>query len=558
MKQSEARPITKRTRLGISQKLRGGLAALFAVLSFPLTAGAAPAVPQPGEEIRQPVDQGKTEIHSDLPEGGETGGEGARFTLSGIRVEHEGMELSEEGLSALTSPLLGREITASELNAAVEQLTQYARKNYPAAIAYIPEQTAREGKLLIRFEPGRFDKVQIEAGSVLKESVAHRPLAGLKKGRIIEAGSLEESLRNLRDIPGIAAHATLSPGSEQGTSNLTINVTDLHPATYILYGENYGSKSAGRYRYGLQADWKNISGTGSRLMVGGLISNGKQHGGNIAYEIPVGHSMTTLGLAYSHSDYELGSVWSQLGVEGKSDTVSLYGRTPLANRYENIMNLNYAVNYRKLKDEFNGLDIGDRHSASYSLGLDGTVRSPKNVLYYNAAFHSGTVTPDSDISRAIAEVSDTKGSFAKGTLDLTTVQQLGGPFDALLKISGQLAGTNLDSSEHIYLGGARGVRAYPQGEASGDEGLLGTLELRYHTKLPGLTLSLFYDAGTVHLEKNRQGSQSLQGWGAGISYMRPNDWFARLDYARRIGLDEGLSRDAESRQRFWFLLGKIF
>ena len=152
----------------------------------------------------------------------------------------------------------------------------------------------------------------------------------------------------------------------------------------------------------------------------------------------------------------------------------------------------------------------------------------------------------------------TKGSFAKGTLDLTTVQQLGGPFDALLKISGQLAGTNLDSSEHIYLGGARGVRAYPQGEASGDEGLLGTLELRYHTKLPGLTLSLFYDAGTVHLENNRKGSPSLQGWGAGISYMRPNDWFARLDYARRIGLDEGLSRDAESRQRFWFLLGKIF
>lgn len=73
MKQSEARPITKRTRLGISQKLRGGLAALFAVLSFPITAGAAPAVPQPGEEIRQPVDQGKTEIHSDLPEGGGQG-----------------------------------------------------------------------------------------------------------------------------------------------------------------------------------------------------------------------------------------------------------------------------------------------------------------------------------------------------------------------------------------------------------------------------------------------------------------------------------------------------
>ena len=558
MQQTKTRPISKRIKRSISLRLRGGLAALAAALVFPLTAGAAPAVPQPGEEIRQPMEQGETDIRSDLPEARETRGEGTKFTLSGIRVEHEGMELSEEGLSSITSPLLGREITASELNAAVEQLTQYARKNYPAAIAYIPEQTAREGKLLIRFEPGRFDQVQIEAGGVLKESVAHRPLAGLKKGRIIEARSLEESLRNLRDIPGIAANAVLSPGSEQGTSNLTVKVSDLHPATYVLYAENYGNKSAGRYRYGFQADWKNISGTGSRLMVGGLISNGKQHGGNLAYEMPVGHSMTTLGLAYSHSDYELGSIWSQLGVEGKSDTLSLYGRTPLANRYKNALNLNYAVNYRKLKDEFNGMDIGDRHSASFSLGLEGTLRSDRNVLHYNAAFHTGTVIPDADISRTLAELNDTKGSFSKGTLDLTVVQQLGGPFDALLKISGQLASSNLDSSEHIYLGGARGVRAYPQGEVSGDQGILGTLELRYRTKLPGLTLSLFYDAGTVQLEKSRRGSQSLQGWGLGISYAKPNDWFARMDYARRIGMEDGLSKDAESRQRIWFLLGKMF
>ena len=92
----------------------------------------------------------------------------------------------------------------------------------------------------------------------------------------------------------------------------------MHPATYILYAENYGSRAAGRYHYGFQADWKNLGGTGSRLMAGVVISNGKQHGGNLAYEIPVGHSSTTLGLAYSHSDYELGSIWSRLGVEGKS------------------------------------------------------------------------------------------------------------------------------------------------------------------------------------------------------------------------------------------------
>ena len=152
----------------------------------------------------------------------------------------------------------------------------------------------------------------------------------------------------------------------------------------------------------------------------------------------------------------------------------------------------------------------------------------------------------------------TTGHFTKGTFDITAVQGLGKNFDVLGKISAQKAGNNLDSSEHIYLGGARGVRAYPQGEASGDEGILGTVELRYHTPVKGLVLSTYFDAGTVKWEKSRSGSATLKGWGIGLTYTKPDDWFARFDYARRIGFEENLSNDARSKQRMWFLVGKIF
>ena len=36
-------------------------------MTLPITAGAAPAVPNPGEEIRQPIEQGATDIESSLP-----------------------------------------------------------------------------------------------------------------------------------------------------------------------------------------------------------------------------------------------------------------------------------------------------------------------------------------------------------------------------------------------------------------------------------------------------------------------------------------------------------
>jgi len=482
-----------------------------------------------------------------------------RFTLTATQVEHEGMNLDDTELAAITKNILQREISAIELNQTLEQLTQYARNNgYPAALAYIPEQTAKEGHLLIKYEPGRFENIHIETNGVLKDNVAHRPFAKLHSGDIIVAGKLEESLRTLRDIPGIGADAILAPGEKPGTSTLSVSLTPRKPQSYVLYAENYGNQSTGRYRYGLQADWKNLGGTGGKLSLGALISNGKQYGGNISYEIPVGHSMTTLGISYSHSDYELGSIWSQLGVEGKSDTFTLYGRTPLVNTFANSTNLVYAFNHRQLKDEYNGLDIGDRHTQSFSIGLDGTRRSRHSAIQYNANFHAGTVTPKSAIADTIATASHTKGAFSKATIDVTALQQLGGPFDVMMKLSGQLAGSKLDSSEHIYLGGARGVRAYPQGEASGDEGLLGTIEFRYRTKLPGLTFSLYYDAGHVNTEKNGSGNQTLQGWGIGLTYMKSEDCFARLDYARRIGLGEGLSNNAESKQRIWFLLGKMF
>lgn len=41
------------------------------------------------------------------------------------------------------------------------------------------------------------------------------------------------------------------------------------------------------------------------------------------------------------------------------------------------------------------------------------------------------------------------------------------------------------------------MRAYPTGVGGGDEGYVGNLELRYHTIVPGLTPSAYFDMGHV-------------------------------------------------------------
>ena len=527
--------------------------------AMPVNVWAAPAVPAPADSIERPQVQDNgpvVDVDSQKSAAAQTG---THFHLNSVAVNHADMKLKDAELNKLTAELTGREISSGELNAVVDKITVYARSHgYPAAIAYIPEQTAVEGNLTLNIEPGRFDTITVETNGVLQERLAKGYLAGLKKGDIIRTNKLEKALRNLRDLPGIGVEATLAPGSQQGTSNLTVKLRHHDIDSYVVYTENYGSRSAGRYRYGVQAEWRNLEGSGSRLNVGGLISNANQHGYNVGFETPVGHSATTVGIGYSYSNYELGNDYRRWGVKGYSHTVSLYGKTPLQNSGANGLNLIYAYNYRKLTDEFNGVNFGDRHSHSFSVGLNGRNRTAVNALQYNVTLHTGTLGTDSDTAETLAKAGGTKGRFTKGTMDATAVQKLGGPFDVLLKLSGQKAASNLDSSEHIYLGGARGVRAYPQGEASGDEGLLGTLELRYHTKVPGLTLSTYFDAGSVKIQKSVAGSTTLKGWGIGLTYSKPNDWFARFDYARRIGFADGLSQDANSKQRMWFIAGKMF
>ena len=108
-----------------------------------------------------------------------------------------------------------------------------------------------EGMLSLSIEPGRFDTVAVDSEGVLQDSVAKGFLAGLRSGDIIRTRDLETALLNLRDVPGIVSNASLSPGATQGTSNLNVKIDHHDRDSYVLYTENYGSRAAGRYRYGL-------------------------------------------------------------------------------------------------------------------------------------------------------------------------------------------------------------------------------------------------------------------------------------------------------------------
>ncbi|MBP3690449.1 MAG: ShlB/FhaC/HecB family hemolysin secretion/activation protein [Schwartzia sp.] len=534
----------------------GGL--VFAAALFSHSLGfAAPAVPAPSESVKDERPAKEAEISNETPTPGGAPAE-VRFTLTEIRVEHDKMRLSDEKMAEISLRYIGHEINGAALGELLAELTNYARNHgYPTAAAYVPEQTATDGRLTLRMMPGRLGKIMLQNESRLSDDVAKGILARLKDKEILRTKDLESALLLLDDISGVHSAATLAAGGGLGETDLFVKITNDKPASAILYAENYGSESTGKYRYGLSASLENVGGVGGRLTVGGMVSNGKQHAYSLGYETPVGHSATKLGIGFSRSDYELGSIFSELGAEGVANTYSFWGETPLWKTTKSALAITYGFDYRDITDEILSFSW-KKHSTAWHAGLSGMGRGDGSYLSYRVELRQGTMTADSDFAQLLGEEGRTLGTFWKGTLDLTAVQSLGHSTDIMLKAQGQKASRNLDSSEEIYLGGARGVRAYPQGEASGDEGVLGTLELRWHTPLEGLTLSTYLDAGTVTATKDGVGgSETLKGWGLGASYNK-SGWFARVDYARRIGTPEIMSDDARSRDRFWFLVGKAF
>lgn len=91
----------------LSKTIICGMAA--AVLSVPCQVMAAPAVPAPGESIERPQLPEEKPVVDENTEGAAAAVPQASFHLQSISVNHEGMKLKDEDLTAITKPLLGRQ-----------------------------------------------------------------------------------------------------------------------------------------------------------------------------------------------------------------------------------------------------------------------------------------------------------------------------------------------------------------------------------------------------------------------------------------------------------------
>ena len=267
-------------------------------------------------------------IRIDRPEPSAGGvAEGARVRVEALRVT--GATLFTEGeLTAATGFTPGRDLTLAELGNAAAGITRfYNDRGYVLAQAYLPAQDVIGGVVTIAVIEGRYGAIDLRNQSGVTDGLARSILGGLDSGDPVAIAPLERRLLLLSDIPGVVVHSTLSPGAAVGTSDLTVAMTRGRSVSGSLEADNAGNRYTGAYRFGGSVNLHNPSGIGDLLSLRLLASTEGLAYGRAAWQAPLGDA--TVGVAYTHLQYDLGREFSALDAGGTADIFSAFASYPL-------------------------------------------------------------------------------------------------------------------------------------------------------------------------------------------------------------------------------------
>jgi hemolysin activation/secretion protein len=336
--------------------------------------------------------------------------------------------------------------------------------------------------------------------------------------------------------------------------------------------DNWGNPYTGAYLLGGTVSLNEPFGSGDVFSVRILGSTtGGMGYGRASYQAQF--EDWTLGVAFTAFEYHLGKQFSALDSNGSEEIASVYASYPLIRSYDNNLNILLDFDERFFRDSI-GLTSTtvDRRASVLTAGVNGDHTDTFGGGGWSTYSLFG-VFGDLDIETSAALAADeagprTNGTYAKLAGSATRLQTLIGPLSLFGWIRGQAAFKNLDISEKMELGGASGVRAFPEGEAYGDQGYIATLEARLllpelPPRLPGrVQLIAFVDTGYVTVNYSPfvgSGPNGLtrSGAGGGIIWSAPNNFAMTVTYAYPIGGSKATSYPDNSGQ-LWVQLVKFF
>jgi len=494
------------------------------------------------------------------------------------RKEPEGVHI--ENLPLLDTPevraqfaaRLGGPVTLKRLNEIVREIiTIYRDNDLPVVDVLIPEQDVTTGIVQILVLEGRVEDLRAEGNRWFSNRRILGPVR-LSPGDRIRSSVLVEDLNYLNRNPFRQADVYFSPGESPGFTDVIIKAQDRFPVRFYAGYEDTGNDITAEERILAGFNWGNAFGLDHTLNYQFTASPDtttlRSHA--LSYDIPVlrDHRLSFFG-SYSQAEADItGAGVPGLLTEGTSIQSGFRYRHLLPGsasgfRHSGILGLDFrrvdndlftgALNLNGELTEVlqvvlgYGLEWTDPLGATTRAELNGFL-SPGGAGIYN----------DRESYQASRAFTDPSYTYARGTFERR--QPLPAGFEFTARLSGQIADTNLLSTEQFGLGGWNTVRGYTEFELRGDQGWFTNLELYtppvriaqllgWEKHQAELRFLGFWDYGQVAnliLLPGENPDGELSSAGGGLRLFIDRYFSARLDYGFQL-LDSGANQRFDSR-----------
>lgn len=557
------------------------LAAAFALLMATLAGipqAFAQQANQPGFDPRQPEKYFENQSEQEslnrppvkLPSVGQpnTGGDTKpQFVLRGVDVSGA-HAVSRDRIAAVYQPYLGKKVSQADLATIAGAISNlYRADGFHLSRAIVPPQDITDGRIQIRVVEGAIVQADLKGDGA--EQFGVRPmLESILAEQPSRLATLERQLFLINSRPGVRITDTALEeiGGTTGRFRLTVHLKTWH--VFTSFGlDNLGSSSVGPWQAYATGAFNSYLAPGDTLAVNlSTIANDPRELGfaRLSYDAPVGVDGVRLGASVLYSAVRPGdarrldsdittteafevrastvpfmSQWSALTLT-LATTASNVSEHDLFGPWYNdhIRTASLTADYR-LQDRFGGTNFA---TLTYRQGLD---------VFGASHFDDDLLSRDG-----------TSSNFSVLNFWFTRSQTLNDALSIKISAASQTASRPLFTSQQFYLGGAAFGRGYGAAEISGDNGLAGSLELRFDQKFSfrywsGYQLYAFGDAGAVWNDGYRlTDGLSLTSAGAGVRFFLWDD--LQADFGVAVPLSYRAPDNERRSPRFLFTLSSAF
>ncbi len=483
--------------------------------------------------------------------------------VTGIHVHSSrGLYLLETAaFHELASSYLGGPISIRRLNELVRDIITFYRQNdRPVVDVSIPEQDITDGVVQVIVTEGRVGQVLVRKPCYFDPRVLVRQVCISPGDEIFESVLLED-LRWLYRDPFRRVELELTPGENQGETDVIFNVYDRLPVRVYTGYEDTGTRATGLERTFYGVNWYNAlrrdDDAGYQFTTSSDFSKLVAHSAFYSTALLNRDIITVYG---TYAEFKAPVAAGLFDTNGATWQIlpRWYRELCPIGCYEHAITAGMDLKETNTNLEFGGVQVFDTDAdvVQFMLGYKGSRYDALGSTHIGSDFYyspgnlsGGNKDANFQAIRLFAEANYfyTRAFFERRFW-------LPRNMEFVARFTGQLADGNLLPTEQLGLGGYNSVRGYDLYSVVGDSGFFVNLEIRTEPVwvfgCDELQLLGFYDFGNAYnhtLLPGEDPSVDLQGVGVGLRYQMQPNLTLRTDYGWQLS---ELATQPSPRQRW--------